>query len=179
MRPARSPRAACSTRPAASPSPTCCATSAKAPISTPPSCTASSGRSSISSSYTDSVSGVDRLIGEIDAAVRLGDPAAITEQVKRSLQDAIRTGRVGLPQRFHVVRPEGYARRLLYRSDDLGYVAVVMTWGPGQRTPLHDHAGIWCVEGVVQGRMDVTQYDLVEDAGGGPRLASRGSVRPP
>ncbi len=27
-----------------------------------------------------------------------------------------------------------------------------MTWGPGQGTPLHDHAGIWCVEGVVEGK---------------------------
>ena len=51
-----------------------------------------------------------------------------------------------------------------------------MTWGPGQRTPLHDHAGIWCVEGVVQGRMDVTQYDLVETAGTAYRFEAKGCV---
>ena len=44
-RPARSPRGGCSTKPAASRSPTCCAISARASISTPRSCTASSGRS--------------------------------------------------------------------------------------------------------------------------------------
>jgi len=65
---------------------------------------------------------------------------------------------------------------LLHRSDDLGYVAVVMTWGPGQRTPLHDHAGIWCVEGVVEGQMDVTQFDLVEEADDACRFEMKGCV---
>jgi predicted metal-dependent enzyme (double-stranded beta helix superfamily) len=120
--------------------------------------------------------GLANLIDRIDDAVRLRDPAAITQQVKCSLQDAIRARSVELPERFHRVRADGYARRLLHRNDDLGYTAVVMTWGPGQRTPLHDHAGIWCVEGVVQGRMDVTQYDLVEEAGAGYRFEAKGCV---
>src|ERR1700704_5582959 len=106
--------------------------------------------------------GLAQLIARIDEAVRLGDPEAVTQRVKQELQDAIRAQSVALPDRFHRVRPDGAARRLLHRNDDLGYTAVVMTWGPGQRTPLHDHAGIWCVEGVVEGQMDVTQYDLVE-----------------
>jgi predicted metal-dependent enzyme (double-stranded beta helix superfamily) len=122
------------------------------------------------------MSGLDRLIGEIDAAVRLGDPDAITAQVKQSLQEAVRARRIDLPERFHRVRPEGYARRLLHRNDDLGYVAVVMTWGPRQRTALHDHAGIWCVEVVVEGRMEVTQYDLVEESGAAVRFEPRGCV---
>ena len=102
------------------------------------------------------------LIARLDAAVKLGDTDAITACVKRELENAIKAREVTLPERFHRTQPGGYARRLLYRSDALGYSAVVMTWGPGQGTPLHDHAGIWCVEGVVEGRMDVTQYDLVE-----------------
>jgi predicted metal-dependent enzyme (double-stranded beta helix superfamily) len=114
--------------------------------------------------YTEFVpDGLAQLILRIDDAVKLGDPDAITQRVKQELQDAIRARTVDLPARFHQVRPDGYARRLLHRDDALGYTAVVMTWGPGQRTPLHDHAGIWCVEGVVEGRMDVTQFDLVED----------------
>ena len=103
------------------------------------------------------------LIARLDAAVQLGDTAAITARIKRELEGAIHSREVTLPERFHRTRPDGYARRLLHRSDALGYTAVVMTWAPGQRTPLHDHAGIWCVEGVVEGRMDVTQYDLVQE----------------
>ena len=107
--------------------------------------------------------GLTRLIARIDEAVTLGTSDAITQRIKQELQDAIRERTVELPERFHRVRSDGYARRLLHRNDALGYTAVVMTWGPRQRTPLHDHAGIWCVEGVIEGRMDVTQFDLVEN----------------
>ena len=110
--------------------------------------------------------GVSQLIARIDEAVTLRDRDAITQRIKHELQAAIRAGTVELPARFRRVRPDTYARRLLHRNDALGYTAVVMTWGPGQRTPLHDHAGIWCVEGVVEGRMDVTQFDLIEDHAG-------------
>lgn len=120
--------------------------------------------------------GISELIGRIDEAVRMRNPEAITQRVKEELQAAIRARTVSLPARFQRTRPEGYARRLLHRSDDLGYTAVVMTWGPGQRTPLHDHAGIWCVEGVVEGRMDVTQYDLIEDSGAAYRFEAKGCV---
>ena len=120
--------------------------------------------------------GLQTLIARIDAAVQLGDPDLITQRVKHELQDAIRARTVTLPERFRRVRPEGYARRLLHRNDELGYTAVVMTWGPGQGTPLHDHAGIWCVEGVVEGRMDVTQFDLVEESAEAFRFEAKGCV---
>jgi len=120
--------------------------------------------------------GLDTLLARIDAAVRLGDADAVTRRVKQELQDAIRARTITLPERFHRVRPDSYARRLLHRNDDLGYTAVVMTWGPGQQTPLHDHAGIWCVEGVVSGQIDVTQYDLVEESGDAYRFEARGCV---
>jgi predicted metal-dependent enzyme (double-stranded beta helix superfamily) len=120
--------------------------------------------------------GLTDLIARLDAAVQLGDTAAITQTVKGELEAAIHARAVALPPRFHQVRPDGYARRLLHRSEELGYTAVVMTWGPGQHTPLHDHAGIWCVEGVVEGRMDVTQFDLVEQAGDEYRFEEKGLV---
>jgi len=127
--------------------------------------------------YTENVTdGLARLIARIDHAVQLRDPDAITHRIKRELEDAIRTRCVTLPERFHRVRPEGYARRLLHRNDGLDYTAVVMTWGAGQQTPLHDHAGIWCVEGVVEGRMDVTQFDLVEEADDAYRFEAKGCV---
>jgi len=121
--------------------------------------------------------GLETLLARIDAAVRLRDAAAITRQVKQELEDAIRGHTIRLPERFHRVRTDGYARRLLHRNHDLGYTAVVMTWGPGQRTPLHDHAGIWCVEGVVSGQMDVTQFDLVDESGDGFRFEAKRCVQ--
>src|SRR5262249_19217940 len=106
----------------------------------------------------------------------LGAPAVITARIKEELERGIRARSVVLPDRFHRTRHEGYARRLLHRNDALGYTAVVMTWAPGQATPLHDHAGIWCVEGVVEGQIHVTRYDLVDESAGGYRFEPRGSV---
>jgi predicted metal-dependent enzyme (double-stranded beta helix superfamily) len=58
-----------------------------------------------------------------------------------------------------------YARRELYRSPGLGYSVVAMTWGPGQGTPVHDHSGLWCVEGVWDGELEIVQYELLEREG--------------
>jgi predicted metal-dependent enzyme (double-stranded beta helix superfamily) len=52
-----------------------------------------------------------------------------------------------------------------------------MTWAPGQSTPLHDHGGLWCVEGVVDGTMQVTQFDLVNESSGTYGFVERGSIR--
>ena len=108
---------------------------------------------------------VARLIDRLDDAVRTGDVATITRRIKQELEAASRAP-LALPTRFLVPRKDCYARRLLHRNAELGYTVVVMTWGPDQRTPLHDHAGMWCVECVVQGELDVSQYDLVRAEGG-------------
>ncbi len=101
----------------------------------------------------------------LDAAVRAHDMSQIAQQVKQVLQDALRCNGLSLPDQFRVARLDTYARRLLHRDPDGRYTVVVMTWGPGQKTALHDHAGIWCVECVVDGHMEVTQYDLVSREG--------------
>lgn len=117
----------------------------------------------------------DRLVERLRAAVRLGDPAAIAERVQDDLAELIADR--GLTFDPHLTEPceEHYARRLLHREPDGSFTVVLMTWGPRQGTPLHDHAGIWCVEGVVDGRMEVRQLELVEeDAEGTCRFAERG-----
>ncbi len=106
--------------------------------------------------------GIAELIQQLDRAVELGDVHRTTAAVKRSLSELIRAGRIELPRRYFDPLPHTYARRLLHRDDARGYNAIVMTWGPGQGTPLHDHGGIWCVEGVVSGEMAVVQYELVD-----------------
>jgi 3-mercaptopropionate dioxygenase len=120
---------------------------------------------------------VQHLIDRLDASVKMGEVHAVTSHVKTSLCDLIRANDLEIPNQF--VRPRGdhYARRLLYRNDELGYTAVVMTWGPGQTTGLHDHAGMWCVEGVVAGQMDVTRFDLVETIGDRYRFTQVESVK--
>lgn len=105
------------------------------------------------------------LIARLDRSVEAGSIDAVTATVKADLEDLLSRGVVALPDLFRQVRPEAYARRLLHRDPAGRYTAIVMTWGPGQGTPVHDHGGLWCVEGVVEGQIAVTQYE-VAPAGG-------------
>ena len=104
--------------------------------------------------------GKNRLVELLDEAVDLGEPKAIVDQIAGTLSTAFHNGDFELPEAFTRPCDDCYARRLLHRDERRGYTAVVMTWGVGQRTPLHDHAGMWCVEGVLSGRVDVTRYNL-------------------
>ncbi|MFZ5637173.1 MAG: cysteine dioxygenase [Pseudomonadota bacterium] len=88
----------------------------------------------------------------------------------------MREGSVELPP--CVLQPvDGhYARRELYTSQQYGYDVIAMTWGPGQGTPIHDHAGLWCVEGVWHGQLEITQYDLSERKGDRYRFTDVGAL---
>ena len=121
--------------------------------------------------------GRDALVAAIDDAVALGDPEAITACLRERLSALIADPRVLLPEA--VFRPaEGrYARRLLHQSASHGYSVIAMTWGPGQGTLIHDHDGLWCVEGVWSGRIDVTPYDLLECDGQRARFGSQPVIR--
>lgn len=120
--------------------------------------------------------GVDQLIERLDRAIGSGGAEAIAAAVKQTLSELIRSRALKLPEAFCRPRPESYARRLLHRDPATGWTAVVMTWGPGQGTLLHDHAGIWCVEGVVAGEMEILQYELAGEEGGRFRFVPRGRV---
>lgn len=117
------------------------------------------------------------LVERLDAAVDLAEPGRITDRIKADLEEITRGSGVSLPEGFERAGADCYARRLLYQAPDAGYTVVVMAWGPGQRTQLHDHGGMWCVECVLQGEIDVTQYDLVEREDDRFRFSPQPSVR--
>jgi predicted metal-dependent enzyme (double-stranded beta helix superfamily) len=100
----------------------------------------------------------------------------VTHAVKDTLERVLTSGSLELPAALVAPRPDRYARRLLHKSDAHGYTILVMTWGPEQSTPLHDHAGMWCVEGVLSGHIDVTQYELLEQRGDRHRFRRQGTV---
>jgi predicted metal-dependent enzyme (double-stranded beta helix superfamily) len=52
-----------------------------------------------------------------------------------------------------------------------------MTWGPNQGTPIHDHCGMWCVEGVWHGELEITQYDLSESNEGRFKFVPVGAIQ--
>jgi predicted metal-dependent enzyme (double-stranded beta helix superfamily) len=120
--------------------------------------------------------GHDKLVHALDAAVGRGDQHAITAALRNTLCALIRDHDVRLPDCVHEPIVDHYARRELYRSERHGYSVVAMTWGPGQGTPVHDHSGLWCVEGVWDGELEITQYELLERDGERFRFRAAGGM---
>ncbi|MFQ5600194.1 MAG: cysteine dioxygenase [Candidatus Krumholzibacteriia bacterium] len=106
------------------------------------------------------------LIRRLEEAVSVPDTSSICRSVKNVLQEKLNRPRDFVPQECLRADPARYARRLLFKDPDGRFSVVVMVWAPGQQTPLHDHAGHWCVECVYEGRIRVTSFDLEEERNG-------------
>jgi predicted metal-dependent enzyme (double-stranded beta helix superfamily) len=101
---------------------------------------------------------LERLVVPIERAVR---EDRVTE-LARIMVELEAQGAFAGSGLFAQPNPERYARRLIWRDPDERFVVVAMTWAPGQTSTLHDHAGLWGVEVVVQGTMRETAFRLVE-----------------
>jgi 3-mercaptopropionate dioxygenase len=111
---------------------------------------------------------IDELIRRLDEATSVFDPNRLCRNVKNVLTDVVGSGEDFVDAHFLRPAPDRYARRLLHKDPQGRYTVVVMVWGVGQGTPLHDHAGVWCVECVYRGRIRVTSFDLEGDPEAGP-----------
>ena len=120
--------------------------------------------------------GARRFVEAVDAAVRRDCTTDITDQLRDSLCRIMHDPEIRLPDCVFQSAADHYARRELYRSDQHGYSVIAMTWGPGQGTPIHDHSGMWCVEGVWHGAIEITPYELVEQRDGRYRFEPRGTM---
>ena len=107
---------------------------------------------------------VGELIRRLDQAVAAGDTDQLCRNVKAVLADVVASGGEFVDPAFLKPAADRYARRLMHRDPEGRYSVVVMVWGIGQGTPLHDHAGVWCVECVYRGRIRVTSFDLESNA---------------
>jgi predicted metal-dependent enzyme (double-stranded beta helix superfamily) len=120
--------------------------------------------------------GCRKLVEAIDRAVCHDCDTEITNELRDTLCKMIRDPAVKLPDCVFESAADHYARRELYRSEDHGYCIIAMTWGPGQGTAIHDHAGMWCVEGVWKGALEITPYELTEQHDDRYRFESRGTM---
>jgi predicted metal-dependent enzyme (double-stranded beta helix superfamily) len=67
-----------------------------------------------------------------------------------------------LPDVFAQPHPQYYQQYLLY-ADPLDRLSIVsFVWGPGQKTPVHDHL-TWGLVGVLRGRERATNYQKQAD----------------
>ena len=133
--------------------------------------------------------GRDALLAVVEAAYAQPDGEALTHALRDGLCRLIKSRAVSLPECVFEPVEGHYARRELYACPERGTTIVAMTWAPGQGTPIHDHCGLWCVEGVWQGQLEITRYELEETDGERARFTryetlmagagSAGSLLPP
>ena len=121
--------------------------------------------------------GRDRLIRALDTAVVAGDTPTTMRALRTALCDAMHSDAVRLPECVYQGCAAHYMRRELHQSAEHGYAVIAMTWSPSQGTPIHDHAGLWCVEGVWHGALEVVQYELREHVGERYRFVPAGVIQ--
>lgn len=107
--------------------------------------------------------GKEHLIDLIRSACSASDTQATMAILRDGLSALITSKSVYLPECVYEPLEGHYARREIYKCPETGVSVVAMTWGPGQGTPIHDHCGLWGVEGVWQGEIEIIQYELLED----------------
>jgi len=63
--------------------------------------------------------------------------------------------------------PEGghHGRHLLYEDPCSGFVVIAMAWPVGGDSQPHDH-GTWGVVGVLEGQIELTEYEAASGSGG-------------
>ena len=133
--------------------------------------------------------GRDALLAVVEEAYAQPDGETLTHTLRDGLCRLIKTKAVSLPDCVFEPVEGHYARRELYACPERGTTIVAMTWAPAQGTPIHDHCGLWCVEGVWQGQLEITRYELEEEDGDRARFTryetlmagagSAGSLLPP
>jgi predicted metal-dependent enzyme (double-stranded beta helix superfamily) len=109
--------------------------------------------------------GRDALLALVERAYAQPDGEALTHTLRDGMCELIKSKAVSLPDCVFEPVEGHYARRELYACPERGTTIVAMTWAPDQGTPIHDHCGLWCVEGVWQGQLEITRYELEEQDG--------------
>jgi predicted metal-dependent enzyme (double-stranded beta helix superfamily) len=69
-----------------------------------------------------------------------------------------------LPKDMAQPHPDHYCQYLLYGDPQDRFSLVSFVWGPGQKTPIHDHT-VWGVIGMLRGAERDQPYKLVSGSG--------------
>jgi len=96
----------------------------------------------------------------------------------RGLLAELISGDDWLPDEYATARADRYAQYLLHCDPLERFSMVSFVWGPGQRTPVHNHT-VWGLVGVLRGSERSEGYELRDGlpvAGGENQVMSRGQV---
>lgn len=113
------------------------------------------------------MSEISKLKRFVEVITELVDRGVDEQVVMAGARDAMK-GLVAvddwLPEAMARPHPQYYRQYLLNRDPVNRFSVVSFVWGPGQKTPVHDHT-VWGVIGMLRGAELSTPYDAV--AGGG------------
>jgi len=63
-------------------------------------------------------------------------------------------------ENFPADEPERYRRHLIAGGSEQPYSALLIAWPAAHRTPIHDHAGLWGIELVLDGALEVEEFTI-------------------
>jgi 3-mercaptopropionate dioxygenase len=120
-----------------------------------------------------------------DFVIAIGDLVYSTKEEPKILREGSRLleGLIAnddwLPSRYAEPDPQRYRQYLLHADSREQFSVVSFVWGPGQKTPIHDHT-VWGLVGVLRGAESSQNYSKTEDGRlveeGTPELLEKGGV---
>jgi len=114
------------------------------------------------------------LVDSRDLEPQRGDPAAHATGHGKEVADLLRAFASKEEESWrpwaHFV-PERYARNLVYRC--AGFELLLLCWGEGHTSPIHDHSGQECWMAILEGEFDEVHYSEPEGPEGVPMGTGR------
>lgn len=112
-------------------------------------------------------------VSELTDIVRDGVPEAAVLDALHAPMARLLDQDDWLPEAFAAPHPEYYQQYLLHCDPKMRFSVVSFVWGPGQKTPIHDHT-VWGMIGMLRGAEESTRFEAREP--GAPLHVSETSV---
>jgi hypothetical protein len=108
---------------------------------------------------------IRHVLGQIDIARPQLDLDSNPSQLQGVLERAPWWSGCPRADAFLDRRDGDYRRVVLADAASHGYSALLLAWPPGYATPVHDHAGLWGLELVLDGVLAVEAFQLSDHEG--------------
>ena len=100
---------------------------------------------------------LQRFVDTVSALVDRNAPESEVLPAARAAMRALVAQDDWLPEFATRPHPQYYQQYLLYRDPVARFSVVSFVWGPGQKTPVHDHT-VWGVIGMLRGAETATPF---------------------